>query len=161
MFESSRSEPLTKSALKAKAVGWLARREYTRAELIKKLQPLAESPDMVLDVLDELRRGGWQSDERFARAFCHHKSQKQGVALVAQGMRERGVPDELIAETVQTLRDSETSRARVVWEKKFLREGRPSERRAWARQARFLASRGFTSATISRVLGSEGDPDEG
>lgn len=157
MFER-RSEPLKKSALKAKAVGWLARREHTRAELTKKLHPFAESTEVIIEVLDELERGGWQSDERFARAFCHHKSQKQGASLVAQGMRDRGVPDDLIAEAVETLRTSEIERARLVWEKKFAREGRPIDRKAWARQARFLASRGFAAAVISRVLGSECDP---
>jgi len=160
MFEPARSEPLKKSALKAKAVGWLARREHTRAELKKKLQPYAENFEAIIEVLDELERGGWQSDERFARAFCHHKSQKQGASLVAQGMRERGVPDDLIVESIESLRDSENDRARLVWEKKFSREGRPSDRKTWARQARFLASRGFGAAVISRVLGSDGDPTE-
>jgi len=146
--------PLSKKALKAKAVALLALREYTRAELLKKLQPLAQDPDVLLEVLDELAKGGWQSDERFATAFSHHKSAKQGAALVAQGMRQKGVPDALITQALRTLSDTESLRAHAVWEKKFAREGKPTDARSWARQARFLASRGFASAVIRQVLGS-------
>lgn len=148
--------PLTKRALKAKAVGLLALREYTRAELLKKLGPLTQSPEALLEVLDDLAKEGWQSDERFANAFGHHKATKQGAALVAQGMRQKGVPDALISQTLQSLSESELSRARVVWEKKFAREGLATDARAWARQARFLAGRGFASAVVRQVLGSRG-----
>uniref|UniRef100_UPI0040478E55 recombination regulator RecX n=1 Tax=Orrella sp. TaxID=1921583 RepID=UPI0040478E55 len=147
---------LSKRALKAKAVGLLAVREYTRAELLKKLSPLAQTPETLIAVLDELAQGGWQSDERFAAAFSHHKSHKQGAALVAQGMRQKGVSDALIAQTLQNLSATEQTRALSVWEKKFAREGRPNDARSWARQARFLASRGFGSAVIRKVLGSTG-----
>ncbi|MFO7748239.1 MAG: recombination regulator RecX [Orrella sp.] len=159
MGQPNKQVLLKKPALKIKAVAWLARREHTRAELVKKLQPLAEDPDDILAVLEELRQGGWQSDERFARAFTHHKSQRQGAALVAQGMRQKGVPDEMIADTLQALAGSEYGRARDVWEKKFARQGPPTDHKSWARQARFLASRGFAADVIRRVLGSKGDPD--
>lgn len=152
--------PLTKRALKAKAVGLLALREYTRAELLKKLSPLAETPEMMTEVLDELAAGGWQSDERFAAVFSHHKSVKQGAALVAQGMRQKGISDALITECMQNLIATEQTRARSVWEKKFSKEGRPNDARSWARQARFLASRGFGAGVIRQVLGSIGSVDE-
>lgn len=152
--------PLSKCALKAKAVGLLAIREYTRAELLKKLSPLAQTPEALVAVLDELEKGGWQSDERFAAAFGHHKSHKQGAALVAQGMRQKGVSDALIAQTLQNLSATEQTRAHSVWEKKFAREGRPNDARSWARQARFLASRGFGSADIRKVLGSSGASED-
>lgn len=152
--------PLTKRALKAKAVGLLALREYTRAELLKKLSLLAETPETVLEVLDELVKDGWQSDERFAAAFSHLKSSKQGAALVAQGMRQKGVSDALIAQTLQNLSATEQTRAHSVWEKKFAKEGRPADARSWARQARFLASRGFGSGVIRQVLGSSRSGEE-
>jgi regulatory protein len=152
--------PLTNRALKAKAVGLLALREYTRAELLKKLSPLAQTPEAVLEVLDELAKDGWQSDERFAAAFSHQKSFKQGAALVAQGMRQKGVSDALIAQTLQNLSATEQTRARSVWDKKFSSEGRPNDARSWARQARFLASRGFGSAVIRQVLGSSGSCED-
>jgi len=151
----SANEPLSKRALKAKAVGLLALREYTRAELLKKLSPLAQTPETVLAVIDELAKDGWQSDERFAAAFSHQKSFKQGAALVAQGMRQKGVSDALIAQTLQNLSATEQTR-----EKKFSKEGRPNDARSWARQARFLASRGFGSGVIRQVLGSSGSGEE-
>jgi regulatory protein len=44
----------------------------------------------------------------------------------------------------------ELERARTVWRKKF--PGAPVDAQEWARQARFLQSRGFASDVIRRLL---------
>jgi regulatory protein len=73
--------PLTKRALKAKAVGLLALREYTRAELLKKLSPLAETPEMMSEVLDELTAVIRQARER---GLIHTDLQPRAVATFIQ-----------------------------------------------------------------------------
>jgi regulatory protein len=75
-------------------------------------------------------------------------------------MRQKGLSDALIAQTLQNLSATEQTRAYSVWEKKFSTEGRPTDARSWARQARFLASRGFGSGVIRQVLGSSGSGEE-
>jgi len=148
-------EPLSASRLKAKAVRWLATREYTRVELARKLGPYTDVSQDIETVLDDLEREGWQSDVRFVQSFQRVKAAKQGSALVAQGLRQKGIAPDLIAETISQLKDTELERARAVWVKKFGAVGVSREPKEKARQARFLASRGFGSDAIRRVVGGD------
>jgi len=148
-------EALSAKQLKAKAVRWLAVREHTRAELARKLTPYTDMPEVIETVLDDLEREGWQSDARFAQSFQRVKSVKQGSALVAQGLRQKGVAPELIARTVQALKGTELARAQAVWDKKFGKAGLAQDAKEQARQARFLASRGFAGDVIRRVVGGD------
>lgn len=145
-------EALSVTQLKAKAVRWLAAREYTRAELARKLKPYTDTPIDIEVVLDDLEREGWQSDARFAQSFQRVKAVKQGNALIAQGLRQKGLDPEVIAQTMAQLKGNELERARAVWSKKFGKVGISRDPREKARQARFLASRGFGADIIRRVL---------
>ena len=139
-------------SLKARAVALLSRREYSRMELSRKLAPYAKDDDELLEVLASLTEQGWQSDARFVQGVLHRKSPRQGTAMIVQSLRQQGVQPELVEEARDQLRQTEMVRARQVWEKRFAREGIPTERQAYARQARFLAARGFSSDIINRLL---------
>lgn len=121
-------------------------------ELSRKLAPYAKDDDELLEVLASLTEQGWQSDARFAQGVLHRKSPRQGTAMIVQSLRQQGVQPELVEEARDQLRQTEMVRARQVWEKRFAREGIPTERQAYARQARFLAARGFSSDIINRLL---------
>ena len=153
--KSDEFEPLPAAGLKARAVRWLALREYTRAELAKKLAPYTDTPEDIETVLDDLEREGWQSDARFVQSFQRVKSTKQGSALIAQALRQKGVDPELIAQTLDQLKGTELERARAVWDKKFGKVGVSRDPKEKARQARFLASRGFGGDVIRRVVGGD------
>ena len=60
------------------------------------------------------------------------------------------------AELREQLRATEYDRALEVWKKRF--SAKPEDRAVYAKQARFLASRGFAHDVIRRILG-EGDED--
>ena len=143
-------------SLKARAVALLSRREYSRAELSRKLAPHARDESELLEVLTALADQGWQSDERFVQGLLHRKSSRQGTALIVQSLRQQGVSPDLIEEARDQLKQTELARASQVWEKRFGREGSPTDRHSYARQARFMAARGFSSEVINRLLR---DPD--
>ncbi len=147
----SRAAP-SEPSLKARAVVLLSRREYSRAELSRKLAPFAKDESELQEVLDSLAMQGWQSDERFVQGVLHRKSARQGTALIVQSLRHQGVQSELVEEAREHLRQTELARAKQVWEKRFGRDGIPTDRKVYARQARFLAARGFSSEVISRLL---------
>lgn len=121
-------------------------------ELSRKLAPYAKDDDELLEVLASLTEQGWQSDARFVQGVLHRKSPRQGTAMIVQSLRQQGVQPELVEEARDQLRQTEMVRARQVWEKRFAREGIPTDRQAYARQARFLAARGFSSDIINRLL---------
>ena len=144
-------------SLKARAVGYLSRREYARAELARKLRPYAEDPAEIDAVLDALQREGWQSNERFAASLVHRRAPLRGTARIVQELRQHGVDDAVVAEASARLKATEHERAQAVWARRY--SAKPTDRNDYARQARFLASRGFSQEVIHRVLG-KGHADE-
>jgi regulatory protein len=144
-------------SLKARALEALSRREYSRAELSRKLAPYAEEAEALESLLDTLEREGWLSDARFAESLVHRRAARMGATRIVSELRRHAVGDVLIEEVGAQLRETELARAQAVWRKKYgqLPET-PAER---ARQARFLAMRGFSRATIAKIL--KGDDDWG
>ncbi|MGE8655556.1 MAG: recombination regulator RecX [Achromobacter sp.] len=143
-------------SLKMRAVGYLSRREHARDELARKLAPHAEDADEVERVLDALEKEGWLSTERFAQSLVHRRASRQGAARIVQELRQHGVDDVQVSELREQLRATEHQRAFEVWQKRF--GAKPEDRAAYAKQARFLASRGFAHDVIRRILGA-GDDD--
>jgi len=151
--QSARKGP----SLKMRAVGYLSRREHAREELARKLAAYAEDPGEVEAVLDALEKEGWLSTERFAQSLVHRRASRQGAARIVQELRQHGVDDNQVAELRDQLRATEYDRALEVWKKRF--SAKPDDRAAYAKQARFLASRGFAHDVIRRILGEGGDED--
>jgi len=137
-------------SLKGRALGYLSRREYSRAELARKLAPHVGEDESVEPVLDALEKEGWLSDARFAESLVHRRASRVGVARIVSELKRHAVGDSLVEEVNAQLRETEWTRAQAVWRKKFgALPQTPAER---AKQARFLAARGFSSATIVKLL---------
>jgi regulatory protein len=144
-----KKQPAT--SLKSKALRMLATREHSRAELKRKLSAKAEEGDDVEAVLERMAETGLQSDERFAESYVRSRAARLGTSRLQYELVKRGVTQE-VADTAlsEVLEEDELTRARGVWLKKF---GQPPEdRQEWARQARFLQSRGFSAEIIRKLL---------
>jgi regulatory protein len=160
-------------SLKARALQWLAQREHSRDELRRKLltharrheeamaeqadgQPQAASgeprPDRATEVdalLDWLQAHHYLSDERFVESRVHAREQRFGNRRIRQELRQHGL--ELDDARAAALRQTELERARAVWARRFGTVAADAAGRA--RQARFLAGRGFSAEVIRRVVG--------
>jgi regulatory protein len=160
-----RARPLRKKpeiSLRARALQYLARREYSRAELRGKLLPHVhaeedfeqafDSPSHVdLDaLLDDLTARGWLSDERAAKELVHSKRSRFGTQRITHELRQRGIAENLIDQALPQLKESELEAAREVWRKKF--GAAPQDEKEKARQVRFLQSRGFSLDVVFKVL---------
>ena len=144
-------------SLRARALQYLARREYSRAELRGKLQFYAQTdeesgvPTENIDaLLDDLTARGWLSDARAVTQLLHAKRGRFGTQRIAHELRQRGIAEELIGAALPALKDSELETAREVWQRKF--GALPQDAREKARQMRFLQSRGFGFEVIFQVL---------
>ena len=150
--ESTR-RPRREKSLLARALGYLARREHSRAELQRKLAPHAESADQLARLLDELEAKKLLSDRRFTEVMTRSRGERFGAARVKQELRARGISDPLVREAVDGLARTELQRAREVWRRKF--GAPPADAAERARQMRFLAQRGFSAEVIRRVVGGK------
>ena len=145
-------------SLRARALQYLARREYSRAELRGKLLPYAQTnedpsqPENLDALLDDLTARGWLSDARAATQLLHAKRSRFGTQRIAHDLRQKGISEELVSAALPALKESELEAARSVWQKKF--GALPLDAMEKARQARFLQSRGFALEVIFKVLRS-------
>lgn len=142
-------------SLKARAVGFLSRREHSRLELERKLAPHADDATELKQVLDQLEHDNWLSNQRFAQTLVNRRAQSQGTARIIGELRQHGLTDEQIVELRNQLQGTELQRARQVWEKKFSHV--PENAREYAKQFRFLASRGFSPDCLRRIIGDIDD----
>lgn len=137
--------------LRERALAMLARREYSRAELARRLAPHAEDPVVLEELLDVLAGRGQLSDARYAEARSHSLSRKYGAARIVHELKSKGIEGELLDRMAASAREGELERARATWRKKF--GSPPANREEKARQIRFLQSRGFSFDSIKTILG--------
>jgi len=146
--------PLEKT-LRQRALEYLGKREYSSAELGQKLKVYADENDDIPALLEDFKAKGWLSDTRFTEQIVHARQSKFGSAKIANELREKGVADHLIADAIEQVKENELTNAAEVWRKKF--KTGPQSREEWAKQARFLQSRGFGFDMIKKVLSSNED----
>jgi len=162
-------------SLKARALRLLSMREYSRKGLAAKLQesaarmlklhPLEERAQTLASeaplavqieaVLDDFEARGWLSDQRFAEALVRRRSERFGTRKIQDELKQAGVDSAKTADLLRSLKETEYQRAHELWLRKFGEIAQEQKERA--RQYRFLASKGFSSDVVSRVVA--GRPD--
>lgn len=170
------------ATLTERALRLLATREHSRFELRRKLlrrrasdsskphekpneKARKQAQAQVDTVLDDLARRDLLSDVRFAEAFVRRGVDRgHGPIKIRADLRNRGVMEDIIDDTLTFPDEFWLRRARAVQAKRFGSGGgastgsdacAPVNRSEWARRARFLASRGFASDIIYRTLGPQ------
>lgn len=163
--ESTKQSP----SLKARALRLLSLREYSRKDLATKLaesearwaklggEQADESSEstsvQIAAVLDDFEARGWLSDERFAEALVRKQSERYGTRKIANDLQRAGVDDAQSAALLQSLRETEYQRAYELWNRKYGLVAQDQKERA--KQYRFLASKGFSSDVVGKVIGGQ------
>lgn len=149
-----RSPPLS---LKGRALRYLSQREHSRIELGRKLARHAEEGDDVDALLDFLEKNNWLSNERFSESLINRRSARFGNSRILAELQMHGVQGEALQEVKAGLNDSESARAREVWERKFGKV--PTDAAERSKQMRFLMQRGFSQGAIRHAMRGQ-DIDE-
>ena len=143
-------------SLKGRALRLLSGREYSRAELERKLAKFEAEPGALAKVLDALAAKDFINEGRVVDSVVHRRSAKLGAARIRQELQAKGLEPGAVAQAVASLRASEVERAREIWRKKF--GAPPADAAERGKQMRFLAGRGFGGDTIHKVV-SGGEDD--
>ena len=140
-----------------KAMDYLARREYGRMELIRKLQQFGFEPEVAASAVDQLRDDGLQDDRRFAESFLQSRiSQGKGPVRTRLDLGERGLEDGLVEDVLDDSAENWVELAIEVRRMKF-GTAEPRDFKEKARQMRFLQYRGFEPEHIHAALVAHGD----
>lgn len=142
---------LDSAALRQAVIQRLSRREHSRFELFQKLSDRAESPAALEEILDDMVSRGWQSDTRYAEIFCRDRSLRYGPIKIRFELRNRGISDALIEQTLENSEADWFECALNAGQKKFTQE-MLQDIKVKAKAYRFLAQRGFTAEHINYAL---------
>jgi regulatory protein len=142
-------------SLKGRALKLLSAREHSRRELERKLARHEVEPGQLKTALDELQSRGFIDEQRVVESVVHRRAGRLGAGRIRQELQAKGLDAERVALAVASLKASEVERAREVWRKKF--GELPADAAQRAKQARFLAARGFGGEVIQRVLKTADD----
>ena len=109
-------------------------------------------PEAAVDqLLDWLAANKYLSEERFVESRVNTRSRKRGALLIKLELSRHGLA--LEPEQAAQLRETEFARAQALWQRKFGVVA--TDARLRARQARFLASRGFAAEVVRRIVGGQ------
>ncbi|BCB61198.1 MULTISPECIES: regulatory protein RecX [Halomonadaceae] len=137
------------------AIQLLARREYSRVELARKLQQKSFDGVEIEACLDALAEQSLQSDARFAESFVRSRiARGQGVIRIKGELRQRGIDQETLTAALAAVEEREAvdwfELAKETLARRYDSPGdTPKER---AKRERFLATRGFDFEQIRYAL---------
>jgi regulatory protein len=145
----------------ATAVAFLARRDFSAAELRRKLKERGFVESAIEPVLMELEASNVINDGRYGEKVVAYRARRgQGPARIRQELKRSGLGSEAVQATMDKAKDDGpdfVSLARAARARKFGPE-LPKDWKERSKQARFLQYRGFSTDHIRAVL--EGVPED-
>ena len=140
-----------------KAMDYLARREYGRAELVQKLAGAGFDAEVAAAAVVRLVEDGLQSDARYVEAFVQSRiGQGKGPERIRAELRGRRLDDAAIEQCLDAAGADWRALAVEVRRKKFGR-ARPRDFAEKARQMRFLQYRGFEPDQVQAAVSEAGE----
>jgi regulatory protein len=141
-------------AARLAALRLLARRDFASSELCARLTRQGFEETTATSVVAELARERVLDDGRYAQNYvAYHADRGHGPVRIAAELRRSGVAAEPIEAALAAGPDW-NALARKVCRAKFGLQP-PASWAQWARQARFLQYRGFSSDHIRAATGAE------
>lgn len=145
-------------------MAWLAQREHSelelRRKLMRRLQDQAGADDGGADaggmdpkaqvdgLVALLLERGYLNEQRFIASRLHVRAGRHGPLRIEQELARHGLA--LPSAEARELRLGEFDAATALWQRRF--GAAPADARDAARQARFLAGRGYSADVVRRVL---------
>ncbi len=155
-LEAAREQDLGRAA-RAYAVGLLALRAHSSAEVSQKLTRRGYPAHLVGTTLDFLTAQGWLNDREFARQYVRGHNQgraARGERRLAQELRRKGLDADLIrgvlAEHFGAV--DTVAQASALAQARLASLAGADRRTQYRRLGGFLARRGFDGETIARAL---------
>lgn len=126
------------------AIALLARREYSCAELERKLTGRIPDETLLVQALDQLQQDGYQSDQRFTEVFVRSRlGSGYGQMRIRQELQRKGIARELI-EQVMLAQELDSCQLALECHQRRFGDTRPADHKDYAKRMRFLVNRGFS-----------------
>ncbi len=141
-------------AVRTAAMRYLSRREHSEFELTRKLARKGIDWEQARQAVAQLSQDNLVSNERFAQEFIRVRVQRGfGPSKIVSELKGRGIDSELINASLDCGDVQWAERCAQVAQRKF-KDAPVETYKDWAKRARYLQGRGFTTEQISAALGS-------
>ena len=128
----------------------------------KRVEPGERGEEIISTVVARLKEYGYLNDQSFAETYARlrQENEKLGQRRVKQDLKQKGVNDTLIAETLNAryAQTNEEALAREHLDRKRIKK--PENPKETARVMRRLVTAGFSTTTIYKILRQWDVPDE-
>lgn len=140
------------AVIRAKALELLARHEHSRLELRQKLIQRGYPSESVGSVLDRLMEERLLDESRYAELYaCARADKGYGPLRIARELRERGVPEDVVAATLAVLEGDWLPKLRELHRKRF-KSHIPADAAGRMQQTRVFRQHGFTLDQIKHLF---------
>lgn len=136
--------------LRAKALDFLSRRDYSYLELFNKLSNYTDDETAIRRVLDEMLSKNFLNEERYIEAFINSKSRKFGSKKIRYLLGSKVSNSDLIDDIYNKAEINELQIACEQLIKKY--PSPPQDSKERAKYLRFLLNRGFSYEIINQAL---------
>ena len=137
------------------AMRYLARREYGRLELRRKLLGKRFADSVVDGVLHKLEQRGYLSDQRYVELMVRSRlSGRYGPLRIRAELTEKGVDERLVDAELNQRGVDWFAMARAARHKRF-GAGQPEDFAAQMKQKRYLQNRGFSFDQINAAFADQ------
>lgn len=127
----------------------LSRREYGRAELKEKMFRHSSDQLMINEVLDKLEKENYLSNSRAINFIINQYKNKESIYKINQRLINKGFEKDLIAESLQIIKELDSSQIILELLKKKFKIYNINNR---DKMIRFLASKGFKFNQINKTI---------
>lgn len=144
-------DPASVEAAKKRALWLLDKRDYSRAELLRKLTEKGFHDETAASALDRLEELGFVDDSRYAPIVVRHYAAKgYGAKRVQQELQRRGIPKELWDAALGEMPEQDDTVDHLLRTK--LRGAEKGDRAALKRATDALLRRGYGWDEISPAV---------
>lgn len=160
MEENLNEPPKTLNQLRALALTWLGRQEYSVAKFTKKLQQHQASDEQIAQIIDEFCQHNWLSEARYCQGFVRARISKgQGkLRILNDGRGHQLASGDLEA----AIAEQQVDWFELALETYQRRYGQKpiTDIKEKAKRLRFMQYRGFTMEQIDYAISETGKFNE-
>lgn len=143
------------SAIREAAIRFLARREHSQSELLRKLSQKGFCEKLIYDVLDNLQKQDYQSQNRFTQMWIKGRvARLYGLKKIRNELGQHNIQSDDVSRALEGLDIDWFELCRQAFLKKFAGE-KATDWQQIQKQKRYLWQRGFTEEQISYALSAE------
>lgn len=152
--------------LRATALAWLGRQEYSIAKFTKKLSDNHASDEQIQSIVDEFCQHNWLSEQRYCEGFVRSRISKgQGKIRIINDGRGHQLDSDILTEAINSQSVDWFELALSTYERRYGQKPvanihAKEHTKEKAKRLRFMQYRGFTMDQISYAIDETGNSED-